>query len=251
MGKILVVFGSKSNKPVYDRVIACLKRLGADFEFRVCSAHRTPEVLDKMLKEDYSVVIAGAGLAAHLPGVIASKTTAPVIGIPCRDNFGGMDSLLSIIQMPPGIPVLSVGIGLAEDAAESAAKILDPPDGVSIVSKAPYSEKAAEILEMLDVQYKLSGSLNSKCINLRFEDLNHISEADESEALTINCPVSENVHEGILNLSKIKSGLWVGLNRAENAAIAAAEILGRKRELDGYRKQAASAVIDDDRVERC
>ncbi len=251
MGRVLVVFGSKSNKKVYDRVCAELKRLNADFDLRVCSAHKTPVFLDKILEKKYSVIIAGAGLAAHLAGVIASKTTAPVIGVPCNDNLGGLDSLLSTLQMPPGIPVLCVGVDRAEDAASAAVKIMNAPEKVSVIIKNSYAEKAADMLLKLNVPYELSYELETDMINIRFIDLKDIKKADEGNALIINCPISENPasESNALRLLEIGSGLWVGINRAENAAIASAEILGKEKELLDYRKEIASAVIDADKEE--
>ena len=111
MKKVLVVFGSKSDKSVFEPIVKSQKEKKADVDMRICSAHRTPALLNSILLEkQYDLVIAGAGLAAHLPGVVASKTPVPVIGVPCNGAFDGLDSFLSIVQMPPGIPVLGVGV---------------------------------------------------------------------------------------------------------------------------------------------
>src|SRR3989338_11215014 len=123
MPKVLVIFGSKSDEPVYRETIKGLKREGIEAELRISSAHRTPEELNEVLKGDYSLIIAGAGLSAALPGVIASKTIKPVIGIPCHGNYEGLDALLSIMQMPSGIPVLSVGVNQIGIAIKNAARL--------------------------------------------------------------------------------------------------------------------------------
>ncbi len=246
MGRILVVFGSRSNRSVYERVCAELKKLNADFDLRICSAHKTPEFLDKILEKKYSVIIAGAGLSAHLAGVIASKTTSPVIGIPCNDNFGGLDSLLSTLQMPPGIPVLCVGVDQAEEAANAAFNMLSAPKKVSVVVKNPHAEKAADVLFKLGVPYELCYQAEPETVNIQFVDIDNIKNSSTSKSLLINCPVSEKAasKSEALKISEISKGMWVGLNRAENAAIAAAEILGKENELVAYRKEIASKVID-------
>jgi 5-(carboxyamino)imidazole ribonucleotide mutase len=110
--RINVVFGSKSDSKVYEPLIADLKEIqGVKLFSDVCSAHREPERLSKLIKENpCDLFIAGAGLAAHLPGVVASQTDTPVIGIPCDDILQGYDALLSTLQMPKGVPVLTAGV---------------------------------------------------------------------------------------------------------------------------------------------
>jgi len=110
MKKALIIFGSKSDEKIYNDIAKELKKQKVDFDLRISSAHKTPHDVDKTLQNDYAVVIAGAGLAAHLPGVAASKVLRPVIGVPCEGNYKGLDALLAIAQMPPGIPVLAVGV---------------------------------------------------------------------------------------------------------------------------------------------
>jgi 5-(carboxyamino)imidazole ribonucleotide mutase len=105
--RILVVFGSKSDANIYDPLNSRLQSDGHEIDFRMISVHRSPELLDRELQGvRVDAVVAGAGLAAHLPGVLASKQLAPVFGIPCAAALGGVDSLLGIMQMPFGIPVL-------------------------------------------------------------------------------------------------------------------------------------------------
>jgi phosphoribosylaminoimidazole carboxylase PurE protein len=124
-----IVGGSKSDFPVLEKAEALLKTLGISSELRVVSAHRTPDQMFKYAEtaeeRGLEVIIAGAGGAAHLPGMIAAKTHLPVIGVPIpTENLRGLDSLLSIVQMPRGIPVATVAIGGAENAALLAAEIL-------------------------------------------------------------------------------------------------------------------------------
>lgn len=124
--KVAVVAGSRSDAELLEKTEEMLKKFGIEPVSDFISAHRTPEKLDEFIKNNDSQVIAYiaiAGLAAHLPGVIASKTIKPVIGVPGGGAVGGLDSLLSIVQMPRGIPVAAVGIKIAENAAILAAEI--------------------------------------------------------------------------------------------------------------------------------
>jgi 5-(carboxyamino)imidazole ribonucleotide mutase len=124
-----IVGGSRSDFPTLEAAVAVLDELGVASELKVVSAHRTPDRLFRYAEEAANrgirVIVAGAGGAAHLPGMLAAKTTLPVIGIPIpTEHLGGLDSLLSIVQMPRGIPVATVGIGNATNAGLLAAAIL-------------------------------------------------------------------------------------------------------------------------------
>ena len=126
--KVAIFFGSKSDTDVMKGAANCLREFGVDFKAYILSAHRVPEKLTETLREAEEnrceVVIAGAGLAAHLPGVIASQTTMPVIGVPINGAVEGLDSLFSIVQMPKSIPVATVGIDNSYNAAMLAVQIL-------------------------------------------------------------------------------------------------------------------------------
>jgi len=124
-----IVGGSRSDFPILEKAMAVLEMLDVPCELRVVSAHRSPDHLfryaETALGRGIRVLIAGAGGAAHLPGMLAAKTTLPVIGVPIpTQHLGGLDSLLSIVQMPRGIPVATVAIGNAENAALLAVEIL-------------------------------------------------------------------------------------------------------------------------------
>ena len=135
-----IVGGSRSDLPVLEKAVAVLEELGVPAELRVVSAHRTPDHLFRYAESapgrGIRVIIAGAGGAAHLPGMLAAKTTLPVIGVPMPTKaLDGLDSLLSIVQMPRGIPVATVAIGNAENAALLAVEILalgDPDLGARL-----------------------------------------------------------------------------------------------------------------------
>ena len=122
---VLVIFGSESDKPVYGNLMERLEDKGIEARLEVCSAHREPERLEKILKEsDEKVVIAGAGLSAALPGFIASHSNKLVIGIPINANYFGLDALLSIHQMPKGFAVLGTGVEAIEQTVEAVVNIL-------------------------------------------------------------------------------------------------------------------------------
>ena len=123
---VSIIAGSTSDKEVYEKAAKILKDNGIKFDLQIISAHRNPDKLEQYLKSSESLVyIAVAGLSAALPGVIASKTDRPVIGVPVSTKLGGLDALLSIVQMPPGVPVACVGIDRGDNAAHLAIRILN------------------------------------------------------------------------------------------------------------------------------
>lgn len=127
MVEVAILAGSASDAAIVEKAAAVLKEHGISYESRVISAHREPDILDEYIrKSDCKVFIAIAGLSAALPGVIASKTTRPVIGVPVSGSLMGVDALLSIVQMPKGVPVACVGIDNGENAALLAVRILRP-----------------------------------------------------------------------------------------------------------------------------
>ncbi len=133
MSKVAVVMGSTSDVPVVEKAIAVLHSFGVETEVRVLSAHRCPnearEFAASARESGFSVLIAAAGMAAHLAGALAANTTLPVIGIPCKSaNLDGMDALLATVQMPSGIPVATVAIDGAKNAALLAIQILAVTD---------------------------------------------------------------------------------------------------------------------------
>jgi len=255
MPKVLVVFGSKSDEPVYKKIIKGLKKGGIEAELRISSAHRTPEELDEIIKTNCNLIIAGAGLSAALPGVIASKTIKPIIGIPCHGSYQGLDALLSIMQMPSGIPVLAVGINQAEIAVKNAIKILKPHVFVNLISEIPNDavSKAEKLFAEFDIAVKKSESVENDSINIEFVSLDE--PIPEKEALVIYCPVllkDDDKAEAALNVLKHSNhGLWVGLNNGKNAALAAIEILNFNDKytikLNQYREKLKSKVKESDK----
>jgi len=130
--KVSIIMGSTSDLQVMQKAAEFFDEMKIPFEMQALSAHRTPAEVEKFAKgakeRGIQVIIAAAGMAAHLPGVIASMTTVPVIGVPIKSTLGGMDALLAIVQMPPGIPVATVGIDASLNAAILAAQILSVAD---------------------------------------------------------------------------------------------------------------------------
>jgi len=157
--------GSTSDLPVMEKAAEILNEFRIPFEMNALSAHRTPEEVEKFSKNagdrGIKVIIAAAGMAAHLPGVIASMTSVPVIGVPIKSSLEGLDSILSILQMPPGIPVATVGINAAQNAAILAAQIIATSDKDVMKEVVKYKEslkkkivQANEELKAVKYQYK-------------------------------------------------------------------------------------------------
>jgi 5-(carboxyamino)imidazole ribonucleotide mutase len=141
MVRVSVIMGSESDRDVGEKAQAILEEFGVDYELKVYSAHRTPKALVEYVESsDASVFIAIAGLSAALPGVIAAHTLKPVIGVPKDAKLGGLDALLSIVQMPPGVPVACVGIDNARNAALLAIEILSLSDGTLMEKMRDYRE---------------------------------------------------------------------------------------------------------------
>ena len=136
MAKVGIIMGSKSDYPVMEDAVNILKELGVDHEVNIVSAHRTPEKMMSYSKNAHSngvgVIIAGAGGAAHLPGMVASITSLPVIGVPIksRNSIDGWDSILSILQMPGGVPVATVALNGSKNAGILAAQIIGSFDPI-------------------------------------------------------------------------------------------------------------------------
>lgn len=142
MEKVLIVSGSKSDEEVAKQAMDVLNAFSVPHRYEVASAHRNPDKVERLVRESTAqVFIAIAGLSAALPGVVASKTTKPVIGVPVNAAIGGLDSLLSIAQMPPNVPVATVGIGAGKNAAVLAVEILALSDSVLASRLAEFKEK--------------------------------------------------------------------------------------------------------------
>jgi len=142
MEKVLILSGSKSDEEVAKQAMEVLSAFGVPCRYEVASAHRNPDKVDRLVKESTAqVFIAIAGLSAALPGVVASKTTKPVIGVPVGAALGGLDALLATAQMPPNVPVASVGIGMGKNAGLLAVEILALNDSTLALRLNEFKEK--------------------------------------------------------------------------------------------------------------
>lgn len=167
MAKVGILMGSDSDMPVMAKAADVLEELGIDYEMRIISAHREPDVFYEYAKtaeeRGLSVIIAGAGMAAHLPGMCAAIFPMPVIGVPMHtSSLGGRDSLYSIVQMPSGIPVATVAIGGGVNAALLAAKILAVSDAALLQKLKAYSNNLKEQVQAKDERLQSTGHKNYK-----------------------------------------------------------------------------------------
>ena len=165
MAEVSIVMGSDSDMPVMAKAAAVLEELGISFEMRIISAHREPDEFFEYAKSaeerGIKVIIAGAGMAAHLPGMCAAIFPMPVIGIPMHTtSLGGRDSLYSIVQMPSGIPVATVAINGGANAGLLAAKILAVGDDKLLAKLKDYSAKQKEGVEAKDARLQETGYKN-------------------------------------------------------------------------------------------
>ena len=153
---VSIIMGSTSDLPVMEKAAAFLDSIQIPFEMNALSAHRTPAAVEEFAKgaaaRGIKVIIAAAGMAAALPGVIAANTNVPVIGVPIKGMLDGLDAMLSIIQMPPGIPVATVGVNGAQNAAILAAQILAVSDNELAARLAAHKEGLKEKIEKANAE---------------------------------------------------------------------------------------------------
>ena len=160
---VSIIMGSTSDLPVMEKAAKFLDEMEIPFEMNALSAHRTPDEVEEFAKgaekRGIRVIIAGAGMAAALPGVVAASTTLPVIGVPIKGMLDGLDAMLSIIQMPPGIPVATVGVNGAQNAAILAAEMLALSNPALAEKLKTYKESLKQKIvkanaELAEVKYK-------------------------------------------------------------------------------------------------
>jgi phosphoribosylaminoimidazole carboxylase PurE protein len=226
--RVLAVFGSGSDEPVYAPLCAALRT-----EPVICSAHRDPERLRTLIQQtDADVIITGAGLAAHLPGVVASLTTKPVIGLPISAALGGLDSLFSIMQMPPGIPVICSGV----NATDSIVRFLRGCEGKSGIRLVGHPECGQAMAKAEDMLHRFKYPVGNFPIRLM-----PWQKAEPGDGINVLCGdiPPEQGHE-LLRITQ--KGMFVGLNRGENAVLAAIALLerGAFAPLEAYRQDLRS-----------
>jgi len=226
--KALVLFGSESDKPVYRELISILEN-NFTVDFEVISAHRDPKRLDeKLTQNDFDIIFAGAGIAAHLPGVCASKTMKPVFGIPVEGNLSGLDALLSIMQMPFGIPVATMGSRKWDDVIKISEQIKSSPKNINIiveqnVKSESFFEKemsrTEKYLQESGIDYSY-GPYNENILNINIVNSESDIEVDRvCFQVPILCDKRKNDPRTALELLEWsnKGGFWFGINNTRNA----------------------------------
>lgn len=238
MVDVLIIFGSKSDFSVYEPIFNFFKKRGMLATVKTISFHREPEKLkETILATDAKVIVGGAGLSAALPGVIASLTDKPVIGVPVSANLSGLDALLSIMQMPSGKPVLATGVDCSVTAAEYAEKIVKTKfnkvvlvkrDNCEPIVKA--MEKAEALLKESGIEFSVSEKVEYKedsAIYLDFLQFEKLNLVNPEGKMVFFVPVkTESIAKDALHLLELsKNGLWLGLNRGDNAALMAIKLI--------------------------
>lgn len=244
MSDVTIIMGSQSDMLRIEPVLEALP----DAELFVASAHRTPKLVEKIVRESKSrAFICVAGLAAHLPGVVASMTTKPVFGIPAEGNYEGLDALLSIAQMPPGIPVLASGVNGGDP--QKFKTIANDYRFINLIGNlsGKAARKCVKFLDEHNVPFKNEQSAKEEAVNIVF-----VSEMpaslEKSKEFVIYVPINEDskANDATDFLKLTKTGFWVGLNRGENAAIAAIEVLNYSGDyeniLKDFRQEQAKKV---------
>lgn len=251
--RINVLFGSESDKGIFEPLCDRLRAInGVDVFFEVCSAHRDPERLRKIITEKpCDLYITGAGLAAHLPGVVASQTITPVIGIPCNDILLGLDALLSIIQMPKGVPALAAGVSAVDHVVSFvswyAGNMVKPP--ILKVNAPAWATKQVEQLKkpLEEIGWQFADSNNaSNILELQLVDLQSRGALHAPATTFLGAPIIEKTpFEGdpknILEITS-RGGLWVGINNITNMQIALLELWQISSKEQGLLKELKGGV---------
>ncbi|MBI2549446.1 AIR carboxylase family protein [Candidatus Woesearchaeota archaeon] len=252
---VLIIFGSSSDNKVYNKILHCCAKEHIAAKLIVASAHKSPLLLGRILEKEqgYNAIIAGAGLAAHLPGVVAAKTIRPVIGVPCHGNYHGLDALLSVHQMPAGVPVLGRGVDGGTDLTDLQC-IFQQYEQVVLSGETTHERVTActDILQQFGVPFSIRNreteAIAPLSLIIHFSPLSSFTFVkNASKQLVINVPLHEQATaQDALSLLKLtEKGFWVGLNRAENAALAAIEVMSMTgkydQQLHAYRRKLAEA----------
>lgn len=254
--KVLVIFGSKSDANIYEPLKARLINEGHEVDFRMISVHRSPELLDRELATvQAQAVIAGAGLAAHLPGIVAAKLLIPVFGIPCGAAIGGVDAFFAISQMPFGIPVLTTAADAYAAAVDAIGRWsrLDLQysfEGFNLVferhkKNLPHFqmllERAQKLVDKSGLGLNITDKPVENAVNICLVDISENdpesplpfpAAAKTSDELRLYVPVLaeaayRNPYSGISVIRRVNSvpgGLWTGINNVGNAMLATLEL---------------------------
>ncbi|MBI5553342.1 MAG: AIR carboxylase family protein [Candidatus Diapherotrites archaeon] len=260
MRSLLVVFGSESDQDIYSPLLSELHKKGISFSFRILSAHKTPQELHQAIQtEKFDLVICGAGLAAALPGAMAAQTLKPVIGIPCRGALDGLDALLSIQQMPPGVPVIAVGVEQIQWAARLAREFLNARlTEINLLRPQTIQEqmlfsKSKEFLNELGISFQEANQPAPNAVNVLFKELHHLQEIPESESVLLVVPAIHQCHapDAMHLLEATRKHYWVGINNYRNAVLAAVQLINGNGSftpaLQKYRQKSGEKVLEADR----
>ena len=287
--KVAVIMGSDSDYGTMKRIIPILQESDVDYDFRVISAHRTPKIAEEFARNakinGYDLIIAGAGMSAHLAGVLAASTGVPIIGVPIKSDSSGMDgldALHSVIQMPPGIPVATVGIDNAEGAARLAVKMMncymelngDPVVKIVYnreeVSEASL-EKAIKTLDVYGIKHITVDSVSALCredntfviLNLTDVNVEKIVQNDKGakKIPIVEVPIKtesgrfmDTSHKIYQKVQASEATAFVGVNSYQNAAHIIARIVGihdtevYTAVIDEHAKLAAAVIEKDAKI---
>lgn len=273
--KLMVIFGSQSDANIFEPLKARLMADGHDLDFRMISVHRSPDLLDRALVDLHvDAVVAGAGLAAHLPGMLAAKLMVPILGIPCAAALGGMDSTCAILQMPFGIPVLTTAPDQFGEAVQfvkrwGALERAAETDGIHIVldrTKRSLGympellERANKITEKTGLHLQIVERPNEHAINICLVDI----DANDPEAplpyplpgrgsheLRIYVPVFNpaayrDAASALLlvrRMASLTDGLWVGANNVGNGVLSALELYNQNGQFNAFLTNAKKGYI--------
>ena len=254
--KTLIIFGSTSDRKVYQKIQQEFELKHLDYDLRIASAHKTPGAVEELIKGDYDLFIAGAGLSAALPGVIAAKTIKPVIGIPCKGAFSGLDALLSVWQMPKGVSVIGAPIENITEAVKLAELYEKGLSSIKLVKRsdekpALLADKAKSFLDENKIPYELVESdvpsyNDSLSVYIDFIDINETAIMTNHDAIVINVPYSRKDADArdALKLLEITKGLWSGFENTTNACLSAVQLINGKGGYDDFFKEYRKNLAD-------
>ncbi|MCR4335047.1 MAG: AIR carboxylase family protein [archaeon] len=257
MTDVFVVFGSKSDEAVYQSLLGKLDKAGISYEFKVLSAHKTPKELRSELSDtNAGIFIAGAGLSAALPGIVAAEKIKPVIGIPCDGAFSGLDAFLSVSQMPSNVPVLAVGVGKTSKVVRLCSNYVNGLNEIVLIKKTAdiekkYFDKCKAFMEENKIPFRVennSTKLNHSKVYIEFTKLGKTPAKNRNAIIRVLVKDNSTKKDSLKFFESLQSSFSVGLNSYKNAAIVALELINLKGQHDGLlvslRKKASQEVLD-------
>ncbi|MAG17867.1 MAG: hypothetical protein CL944_00125 [Candidatus Diapherotrites archaeon] len=257
MTDVFVLFGSKSDESVYGPLLEKFTKAGISHEFKILSAHKTPKEVKSALNDtNAGIFVAGAGLSAALPGVLAAESIKPVIGIPCDGAFNGLDAFLSVSQMPPDVPVLAVGVGKTSKVVRICSSYLHGLNEIVLVQKKndvekKYFEKCKSFMEENNIPFTIGNSSTKPShskVFIEFTTLGKKIVKNRNPIIRVLVKDNSTKKDSLKFFDSLQSSFSVGLNSYKNAAISALELINLNNQYDdllvSLRKKAAQKVID-------